>query len=103
MSIFVPYKQTNKQTNEMKTVTNTIQLTEKQEDTLSLTVRNLFKSNVSNDWNHFSFLGTRLNLKSKNVECVFEVITEDEKEFVVLVDLNEKKKLLKSTFKSIQL
>lgn len=81
--------------------TNTIQLTETQEDNLKDLVRELFTDKVSDDWSHFSFEGTRLNFKSKRVECIFEVHSKDNS-FNILIDLNENKKGLKSTFTLIK-
>ncbi len=84
------------------TITNTTTLTVNQEDNVSLLVREIFEEKFTSDFWHFSFEGTRLNLKSSNVQCVFEVHSE-KGSFNVLVDLNKNKKGLKSTFKTIEL
>lgn len=84
-----------------KVTTNTIQLTEKQEEKNCFTVRVLFELNQNEECTHCSFLGTRLNLKTLNQECVFELGTEDN-DFIVLVDLNSDKQILKRTLKIIK-
>ena len=84
------------------TITNTTELTIKQEDNVSLLVRDIFEEKFTNDFWHFSFEGTRLNLDSLNVQCVFEVHSE-KGSFNVLIDINENKKGLKRTFKTIKL
>jgi hypothetical protein len=79
--------------------TNTIQLTEKQEDTNFIFVSKSFVNKIKDDnFSHFSFEGTRLNLNTLNLECVFEVHC-DKGGFCVTVELNEKKQLLKRTLR----
>lgn len=89
------------QTKMDKVTTNTIQLTEKQEEKNWFTVRDLFEKKQNEECTHCSFLGTRLNLKTRNQECVFELGTE-ENDFVVLVELNSNKQILKRTLKIIK-
>jgi len=84
------------------TITNTTQLTVTQEDNVYLLVKEIFEKKITSDFWHFSFNGTRLNLKSWNAQCIFEVHSE-KGSFNVLIDLNEKKKGLKSTFKTVEL
>jgi len=82
------------------TVTNTVTLTENQENKVYLLVQKMFEEKFTQDFWHFSFEGTRLNLNSFNTECVFEVHSS-EGSFNVLIELNKNKKGLKSTFKTI--
>jgi hypothetical protein len=82
----------------IKVTTNTIQLTEKQEEKIWFTVRDLFEFQQNEECTHCSFLGTRLNLKTLNQECVFELGTK-ENDFVGFVDLNSRKQVLKRTLK----
>jgi len=84
------------------TITNTTQLTIKQEDNVYSLVKDIFEERFTEDFWHFSFEGTRLNLHSLNVQCVFEVHSE-KGSFNVLIDLNENKKGLKRTFQTIKL
>ena len=84
------------------TITNTTQLTVNQEDNLHKLVTEIFEKNITTDFSHFSFEGTRLNLKSLNIECVFEVHSS-KGSFNLLIDLNENKKGLKSTLQIIKL
>ncbi len=84
------------------TITNTLQLTQNQEDKVYLLVKEVFENKFTEDFWHFSFEGTRLNLKSLNYQCVFEVHSS-KGSFNVLVDLNENKKVLKSTIKVIEI
>lgn len=84
------------------TITNTTQLNVNQEDNVCLTVREIFVKKFTDDYFHFSFEGTRLNLESFNTQCVFEVHSE-KGSFNVLIDLNKNKKPLKSTFKTVKL
>tara|TARA_B110000438_G_scaffold299447_1_gene349612 strand:- start:1538 stop:1798 length:261 start_codon:yes stop_codon:yes gene_type:complete len=86
----------------MKITTNKTQLTEKQEDSVYSIVQSLFENKFTSDFWHFSFEGNRLNLKSMNTECVFEVHSS-KGEFNILIDLNENNKGLKSTIKVIKL
>jgi len=83
-------------------ITNTTQLTANQYENAYLTVREIFEKKFTDDFWHFSFEGTRLNLKSFNAECVYEVHSE-KGSFNILIDLNENKKALKSTFKTVRL
>ena len=82
------------------TVTNTVTLTENQENKVYLLVQKMFEEKFTQDFWHFSFEGTRLNLNSFNTQCVFEVHSS-EGSFNVLIELNKNKKGLKSTFKTI--
>jgi len=84
-----------------KVTTNTIKLTEKQEEKNWFTVRDLFELNQNEECTHCSFLGTRLNLETRNQECVFELSTE-ENDFIGLIDLNSNKQILKRTLKIIK-
>ena len=83
-------------------ITNTTQLTLKQEDNVHEIVTEIFERKITNDIWHFSFEGTRLNLDSFNPQCVFEVHS-DKGSFNVLIDLNKNKKGLKSTFKTVEI
>ena len=83
-------------------ITNPIQLTIEQEDSLSQLVTSIFEEKFTSDFWHFSFEGTRLNLESNNFECVFEVHSE-KGSFNVLIDLNKNKKGLKKTFKAVEI
>lgn len=88
----------NKQTDMLHT-TNTIELTQNQQDkNFSFVSESFEKQMKTNDWFHFSFNGTRLNLKSMKFECVFEVHI-DKGGFCVTIDIDDKKQVLKSTFK----
>tara|TARA_R110000823_G_scaffold302094_1_gene423213 strand:- start:372 stop:629 length:258 start_codon:yes stop_codon:yes gene_type:complete len=78
------------------TITNTITLTQSQEDAVRDLLTELFEIKFTEDFWHFSFEGTRLNLKSMNSQCVFEVHSS-KGSFNVLVDLNKSKKALKKT------
>ena len=80
------------------TITNTTTLTQSQEDAVRDLVAELFETKFTEDFWHFSFEGTRLNLKSMNTQCVFEVHSS-KGSFNVLVDLNKSKKGLKKTIK----
>lgn len=84
------------------TITNTTQLTVTQEDKVSLLVREIFEQKFTEDFWHFSFEGTRLNLESLNPQCVFEVHSS-KGSFNVLIDLNKNKKGLKKSFKTVEL
>ena len=92
------YQQTNK---DMITTDNLL-LTEKQEDKFRFMVESEFSKKITNEWNHFSFNGTRLNLKSMRFECVHEVHTDCGLSFWVTIELNEKKQGLKKTIKIIE-
>ena len=83
-------------------LSNIEQLTVNQEDKLHRLVTEIFEKNVTTDFWHFSFEGTRLNLKSLNTECVFEVHSS-KGSFNVFIDLTENKKGLKSTLQIIKL
>jgi hypothetical protein len=78
------------------TLTNTTTLTQSQEDKVRDLVTELFESKFTEDFWHFSFEGTRLNLESMNNQCVFEVHSS-KGSFNVLVDLNKSKKGLNKT------
>jgi len=79
-----------------------MQLTENQQDNLYLLVQSLFEKKYTNDYTHFSFEGTRLNFDSFNYEAIFEVYSI-KGSFNILIDLNENKKGIKSTFKTIKI
>lgn len=83
-------------------VTNTDQLTLNQEDRLHKLVTEIFEKKVTTDFWHFSFEGTRLNLKSLNSQGVFEVHSS-KGSFNLLIDLNQNKKGLKSTLQILKL
>lgn len=83
-------------------LSNKEQLTVNQEDKLHKLVTELFEKKVTTDFWHFSFEGTRLNLKSLNTQCVFEVHSS-KGSFNVFIDLNENKKGLKSTLQIVKL
>ena len=78
--------------------TDTIELTENQEDKLHLFVQGKFKSQFTDDFWHFSINGTRLNFKSMNHQVIFE-IHSDSGSFWGLIDVNEKHGLLKRSLK----
>tara|TARA_R100000742_G_C4189932_1_gene22343 strand:- start:164 stop:424 length:261 start_codon:yes stop_codon:yes gene_type:complete len=82
--------------------TNTITLTENQENKVRKVVEDSFSKLHSLDWNHFSFNGTRLNLKSKNQECIFEIHTEEFNSFWGVIEINNKKQPLIKTIKFIE-
>jgi hypothetical protein len=82
--------------------TNTLSLTEKQEDNFRSLIESEFTKQFTSDWNHFSFEGTRLNFKSMRFECVHEIHTECGLSFWGTIELNEKKKGLKRTIKFIE-
>ena len=84
------------------TITNTTQLNVNQEENVYLAVKELFVKKFTDDYWHFSFEGTRLNLKSFNTQCVFEVHSE-KGSFNILIDLNKNNKALKRTFQAINL
>ena len=78
--------------------TNTLSLTMKQEDFTTNVVESILKKNFDdNKTTHFSFEGTRLNLKSHNFQSVFE-FWNNEVGFWVTVDHGNKKQVLKKTF-----
>lgn len=84
------------------TITNTTQLNAKQEENVYVTVKEIFEKKFTDDYSHFSFEGTRLNLESFNAQCVYEIHSE-KGSFNILIDLNKNKKALKSTFKTVEL
>lgn len=72
-------------------------ITVNQEEKALRTAQNLFESKVTDDFSHFEFMGLRLNLNTMNVQCIFEVHSE-EGSFNCFLDLNEKKQVLKKSF-----
>jgi hypothetical protein len=82
--------------------TDTLSLTERQEDKFRFMVQSEFSKKINIEWNHFSFNGTRLNLKSMRFECIHEVHTDCGLSFWVTIELNEKKQGLKRTIKIIE-
>ena len=84
------------------TITNTITLTQTQEDTVRDLVSELFETKITEDFWHFSFEGTRLNFKNMNAQCVFEVHSS-KGSFNILVDLNKNKKALKGTVEFLEI
>ncbi len=79
--------------------TNTISLTESQEDKMHLVCRGFFNSEKDLEVTHFSFNGTRLNFDSMRIEGVIEIHTEEGQSMWLLFDFNDKKEVLKSTLK----
>ena len=73
-------------------------LTETQENNLGTFARGLFLV----DYNHFEFLGTRLNLENCNLIAGFEIHSE-EGSFLLQIKLNEKNKGLKKGFELSEL
>jgi len=82
--------------------TNLKQLTESQELTISTMMNESFSKQHSDDWNHFSFNGTRLNFSTMKPECIFEIHTEENGSFWGLIDINESNKGLKRSIKFIE-
>lgn len=86
--------------NHLLHTTNTIKLTEIQEDNVGNVAREIFEKRFTDDFTHFSFEGTNLNFKNmSNCICVFEVHSEIGS-FCLTIELNENKKALKKTFKA---
>lgn len=81
-------------------ITNTTTLTESQEENIYQLVKQLFEERYTEDYWYLSFEGTRLNIKSFNTECVFEVHSS-KGSFNILIELNNNKKGLKRSFKTI--
>ncbi len=82
--------------------TNTISLTEKQEDNFRSLIESEFTKQFTRDWNHFSFEGTDLNHESMRFVCIHEIHTDCGLHLWGTIELNEKKKGLKRTIKFIK-
>lgn len=76
--------------------TNTTQLTENQENKIYSFVRQSFEKSYTDDYTHFSMIGNRLNFDSFNTEVLFEIHSE-KGSFVGVVEINDKKQVLKKT------
>lgn len=79
-------------------LSNTIQLTQSQEEYNYQIVSGLFEEKLTDDYWHFSFEGTRLNFDNHKQQAVYEVHSS-KGSFNVLIDLNKNNKALKSLFK----
>lgn len=73
-------------------------LTETQENNLAAFARGLFLG----DYNHFEFLGTRLNFDNCNLIAGFEIHSK-EGSFLLQIKLSEKNKGLKKGFELSEL
>lgn len=74
-------------------------LTETQQDKIGTLAREVFAKAKTEDYNHFEFLGTRLDYDTCNLVAGFEIHTENEESFLLELLLNEKNKGLKKSFK----
>ena len=79
-----------------------IEFTEKQKENLDQLTRSWFIKKKTNDYFHFSFNGTRMNYNTRNIECVYE-IHSDEGSFFLTLELNDKKKGLSKTISLIEI
>lgn len=83
-------------------VTNSIRLTVEEEETATDLVTRWFEKVNTEDFTHFSFEGTHLNLKSSAWAASWEVHA-DTGSFVVVCDLSKTKKVLKSTLRLVEI
>ena len=85
----------------MKT-TDTIGFTEAQENKFRLAIEKAFTKQFNLEWNHFSFNGTNLNLKTMNFDCVHEIHTDCGLSLWGIIEVNDKKSPLKRTIRFIE-
>lgn len=78
--------------------TNTTQLTENQENKIYSFIQQSFEKRYTDDYTHFSMIGNRLNFDSFNTEVLFEIFSA-KGNFVAVVEINDKKQVIKNTLK----
>jgi hypothetical protein len=84
------------------TLTNTLELTRTQEDSILSVMQDWFEQTVTSDFWHFSFEGSRLDFKTMQHQVVCETHS-DKGSFFVTMLISDKKKGLKRTLKTLDL